>query len=72
MINLHILSIVVLIIDNNECHAIDVMQCLFELIYSFPQEVCNHLNKRHRMGQYAGRASIQLSAQVKLCCWTDE
>ncbi|XP_062515384.1 exosome complex exonuclease RRP44-like isoform X2 [Corticium candelabrum] len=28
------------------------------------QEVCNHLNKRHRMGQYAGRASIQLSAQL--------
>jgi exosome complex exonuclease DIS3/RRP44 len=28
------------------------------------QELCNHLNHRHRMGQYAGRASIQLSAQL--------
>lgn len=28
------------------------------------QEICNNINFRHRMGQYAGRASVTLHTQV--------
>ena len=32
------------------------------------QQVCNNLNYRHRMAQYAARASVDLHTQVDILC----
>ncbi len=36
------------------------------------QQICNNLNYRHRMAQYAARASVDLHTQVRLCLREDD
>lgn len=47
---------------------VGIINC-FDYFISRFQKLCNHLNFRHKMAQYAARDSIDLHCQVKQCCY---